>query len=66
MHEVQRRRTRLGASEEPCVICGQVGLDLIRSQRVRRGRDLLRPGWDPAVRTYKLCRACNARHEVET
>ena len=65
MHEVQRTRTRLGSTDEACAICGQVGLDIIESRRIRRGRDLLRPGWDPGVRTYRLCRSCHARHEIE-
>ncbi len=47
------------------MICGQVGLDVIESRRVRRGRDRLRLGWDPAVRTYRLCRSCDARHDFQ-
>ena len=38
---------------------------MIESRRVRRGRDRFRPGWDPAVRTYRICRSCHARHDVE-
>ena len=65
MHEVQRKRTLLGSSEDACAICGRPGLDLIESRRVRRGKDLLNPGFDPAVRTYRRCRSCNARHDLE-
>jgi hypothetical protein len=65
VHEIPRQRTHLGVVEEPCAICGQIGLDVIESRRVRRGRDRLNPAWDPAVRTYRRCPACHVRHDVE-
>jgi hypothetical protein len=38
---------------------------VIESRAVRRGADRLNPRFDPAIRTYELCRGCGAKHQLK-
>jgi hypothetical protein len=56
-----RQRKVLGSSDRACPECGNRGLTVTRSRRVRSGRQWLNPAWRAERRTYESCPACGAR-----
>mgnify|MGYP004513902779 CR=1 FL=1 len=61
----QRRVTPIGASTEPCGMCGGTNVVAMESRAVRQGTAWLNPRWNPAPRTHDLCRDCGAKHRTE-
>jgi hypothetical protein len=59
-----RQRRELGRSTRLCGICSGAEMVIIESRAVRRGVDRLNPRFDPAIRTYELCRGCGAKHHL--
>jgi hypothetical protein len=63
--EARRKRVHVGTSGETCGLCGRRELPVVRSQRVRRGLDLVHPRFDLALRFYTLCPGCGARRDLD-
>lgn len=61
----QRRVDQLGVSTEPCGVCGSANVVAMRSRAVRRGAAWVNPRFDPAPRTYDLCRDYGAERRTE-
>lgn len=64
MTEARRKRMQVGSSGETCGLCGRRELQVIRSHRVRRAVDLVRPRFDKELRIYTLCPDCGARADL--
>jgi hypothetical protein len=60
-----RRRREIGRSIRLCGVCTGAEMVVIESRAVRRGAARLNPRFDPAIRTYELCRRCGAKHHLK-
>jgi DNA-directed RNA polymerase subunit RPC12/RpoP len=59
-----RVRTRTGAIDVPCGLCGHEGLVLERSRNARRGLARVNPRFPIDERSYRSCPQCGARDLV--
>jgi len=58
---IDRRRARLGRTDDACATCGHEGMELIESSRVMAGAGLKRRLQGRRTRQYLRCPECGAR-----